>query len=442
MNTIIIYICLIVSLCLFVWSPNRYNETFCNGCFCVFIIAMICYFKKKNKKNYFDFDTIFILTSIFMLYLYPIVVYPATQSTEILLFDFDVAKISKGTALSTLGLCSYLAGSISYKKKKSKKKLKSLLKVKKLTAFSIVCFVIYIALGGWLKMRMAYQNEHNVDSGPSEYFYLLAYISLSVCIAIWFNNEYIRYPLKFNYKYLSKPFILYLGIFVIMMLLAGGRTVPMQLVLCSIGLYAYLYKPIPFWLVSCFMVLGIVGMFGILLLRSQSEIIETSGEDNYVMFTDLLVVARNSFECISYVEKHGFTYGVSLLSPLLAAIPLLQGIMLPLFEISPSEASSAKLLTAFSLGENSKTGVGTNIIADLYISFGIIGVIVGMLLLGRFIATLYNNGKKSIYQLGAYGVMISYAVYLVRAEYFFFVRALIWTYCIIYFVKHQKDTSI
>lgn len=442
MKTLIVYICFIVSLCLFTFAPDSYDQTFCNICFSVFITALICYFKKKNKQNYFDFDTIFLLTSIFMLYLYPIVVYPATQSTEILLFDFDISKISQGTSLSTFGLCSYLAGSISYTRRNTTSKLRSLLQTKKLTVFSIICFLVYIGLGGWLKMRMAYQNDHSVDSGPSEYFYLLSYISLSVIIAIWFNNEFILYPQKFKFKYLSKTSIAYLGIFIVMMLLAGQRSIPMQLILCCLGLYSYMYNPIPFWKVSCLMIVGIIGMFGILLLRSQGQIMEMSGEDDYVMFTDLLVVARNSFECISYVDKHGFSYGISLLSPLLAAIPMLQGIILPILGITPSEAASAKLLTAFSLGENSKIGVGTNIIADLYIAFGIIGVFIGMFLLGRFIAYLLSKGKHSIYALSAYGVMISYAVYLVRAEYFFFIRALVWTYFIIYLVKYRKKISI
>lgn len=373
-----------------------------------------------------------------MLYLYPIVVYPATNSTEILLFNFDSSKISQGTSLSTVGLCSYIIGSISYRNKKRLRTTMLILKVRKLTIFSIACFIIYIGLGGWMKMKMTYQNDNNINSGPSEYFYLLAYISLLIIIAIWFHNELILYPHKFSFRYISTTIFIYVGSFVILMLLAGSRTVPMQLILCCLGLYTYFYKPIPFWKVLCLMFLGILAMFGILLLRSQSEIIESSGENNFVMFTDLIVVARNSYDCISYVEKYGFSYGISLLSPLLAAVPFLQGILLPIIGISPSEAASARLLTAFALGKDSNIGVGTNIIADLYIAFGIIGVVIGMYMLGKFIAYIQSNSSKNIYALASYGVMISYSIYLVRAEYFFFIRALVWSYCIIYLVKYKK----
>lgn len=433
------YGCFVGAILLYCFAPPKYDGGFCNACFIIYLLSIISFFKIKKKHNYFDFDTIFIITSILMFYLYPIVIYPTTQDLDILLFGFDENKISKGTAMASVGMCSYLIGSCRYKRHKYKRHKLKLLNGNGLITISAVCFILWILVGGWMAMKSKYHNEHIAESGAASYLHILSMITLLIMVIIWFNNEMVYSPLKFRLRYIPKLQLSYVGIFILMLLSAGSRGDTLQIALCVCGLYTALYRKASLKLVLVLMGLGIVLMFGILIYRSQSQILASQEDNPYLMFTDLVVVVRNSFDAISYVEKNGVTYGISMLSPLLSAIPFLQSILLPILGISPNSASSAYLLTAFALGEDSKIGVGSNTIADLYLAFGIFGVIVGMYVLGRFIAFLLYTKEKNIYHLVSYGVMMSYSIFILRAEYFYFIRALVWSMIIIYLIKYNYN---
>ena len=81
-------------------------------------------------------------------------------------------------------------------------------------------------------------------------------------------------------------------------------------------------------------------------------------------------------------------------------------------------------------------GLGTNIIADIYISFGLFGVILLMFLLGSFISYLKRHMNNNIYMFALYIIMISYSIYLVRAEFLFPIRLLVWVLTFIF--VHNK----
>ena len=138
------------------------------------------------------------------------------------------------------------------------------------------------------------------------------------------------------------------------------------------------------------------------------------------IFMDLIINNRNTFLAIELVDENGITYGKSLLAYILRAIPFLSGIVHSLFNLSTIETSSSYLFTYETFGSDLTIGVGSNIIADLYLAFGVTGVIIFMLLLGMFIKFLereveYNN----VFAILTYAIMMSQSVFLTRSEYFF-----------------------
>lgn len=209
----------------------------------------------------------------------------------------------------------------------------------------------------------------------------------------------------------------------------------MQLILIIIGYFAYRYKPIGLLQFGIFALGGVLLMFFVMLHRAgASASLANSGIFDITM--DLIINNRNSFVAIDYVDENGFTYGLNMLGSLSSFVPFLQKFIVTLFGINPVYISSSMLITYVTLGEEpSGFGLGTNIIADLYLSFGTPGVIIFMFALGYFISKIRNLAKSNIYYMYSYLIMMSYSVFSVRAEFFIFMRLLIWGFMLIYFVK-------
>ena len=222
-----------------------------------------------------------------------------------------------------------------------------------------------------------------------------------------------------------------------MFFIAGSRTIPIQIVLLILGLYTFLYKPFGLlkFLASIsigFIVLAVVGF-----LRAKSN----EGKEFYMedAAMDLIINNRNSFLAVERVENYGINFGESMLSPILAPFPFSQSAVIGIFGLNEDDMRSALVFTKDTFGYVSSWGLGTNIMADVYISFGMVGVIIFFILLGYFVNFSMKKSHTSLPYLILYSIFISYAVYLARAEYFYFVRYFVWAYCIIIFsLKFQK----
>ena len=83
-------------------------------------LATYLYFKTKNKANYFDFDSIFIVISLIIGYLS---MFFYKTDLQIVLHGFiqlPDSFINKGIILYTIGLTSYYLGGVSAKESENK----------------------------------------------------------------------------------------------------------------------------------------------------------------------------------------------------------------------------------------------------------------------------------------------------------------------------------
>ena len=201
----------------------------------------------------------------------------------------------------------------------------------------------------------------------------------------------------------------------------------------SVGLYAYLYKSFSFRKVILLSFIGMIGMFSIMVYRSGSVFSAGSISE---LAMDLIINNHNTYEGMSIVENSGLSYGKSMLAYVLGIIPFLQNTVFSLTGIDPDTASSAMIITQSTLGTTSGTGTGTTIIADIYIAFGLLGVILFMGWLGRFIQKTRIFAKQNIYYLAIYGILTGMSVYIARAEFFYPAKTLLWSCLCISLAKH------
>lgn len=117
-------------------------------------------------------------------------------------------------------------------------------------------------------------------------------------------------------------------------------------------------------------------------------------------------------------DKHPFLYWIFPIRYVSASIPFGDRLLFSIFPMPKRYVSSAFFVTWLIQGDYYTYGNGTSCNADLYLSFGIVGVLLGLWLWGVFICFLERkayNGDISINLIIIYLLTCGYAVYVNRA---------------------------
>jgi len=223
--------------------------------------------------------------------------------------------------------------------------------------------------------------------------------------------------------------------------LVGNRTAGSQIFLAFLGVYTMFFYNLNFKKFFLFLVMAIFSMWVIQNTRGNTEI---NISHPILIISDLTIPARQTYAAIEYVYRNGFTYGRTMLLGVVGLVPFL-----PSFFLGDDvrEFSAGMLLTDITLEETNRLveiGLGSTIIADIYLSFGLFGVIFLMFLLGYFINKLYiNSMNNEYYSIIVLSVMLSNSVFIVRDSYLHPFRYIIWSLVIaninVFFISTLKS---
>lgn len=436
------FLALLESWLLFLYAPQKYDYEFNLVCLLQFVFMFVLYIYKSNKRNYLDFDVLFLITYFFVMFFFPVFMYNTEFEKLFFAFQYEYNEnvISKSSALSLVGMQAYLLGSCSFAKNKVvyEKSNDCIILYKNLYPLGIFLLLLFIYLSGSDLLTHKYDGKIGGESasGAITYVLLLFTIVLYVINIIEFYNR----RNSFNYQKVNYGIYL-VAVFSFLFLYIGSRTLPLQFILLLLGLYS-LDNPISLKKMLVLLSLGIIFFAFVGFYRTQDDSFIEEANDNFLfLIQDLVLNNRNTFMAVDYVDNNGISYGKTMLTTCMGVIPFMNNIVFSLFPISPNEAASGLIITSISLNKDSdfEVGFGTNIIADIYMSFGLYGVIILMFLLGYKIKeslykiALENNLNAYIF----YGVMVSFSVFIVRADYFIFLRPYIWGIVITYFLKKK-----
>jgi oligosaccharide repeat unit polymerase len=389
------------------------------------IISTYFYFKFSKKINYLDFETIFIVILLIVGYAYPVLLFDKKQPFIFFFgLNYEVNNLVIGTIIYTIGVQSYFIGSLSvaYKKLKivNKKKINTFF----LSIAVIILSALFILFGGFEHFQDMYTDA---DSHENRAVLMVMSLLLAFSIVL-ITTEFYNIKVSYNYKINKIAFISILLI-VILMLMAGNRTLATQLILPILVFFAIFKNKIGLKGFIVFISIGIVSMWIIQLFRSG--LIIQSPANFAMVISDLVIPGRNNYIAIEYVDKFGYTYGENMLGGLIGAVPSLERILVNIFDFNSRLLGSAEVFTDYSLGSSPSVGLGTTIIADIYISFGVLGVIILMASLGYFTKSQYVKAiQLSYYSMISYAAITSFAVFWVRSTYTNPVRLLLWCFII------------
>lgn len=415
-NTISILCILWTFLVCYLWIvPKEYNDFSVIVCFCVTVVAFSLYLYQNKGRNYLSFEVLFLVSQVILFYVFPVFVY---NPDTVFLFSFglpyDDNYISKGVCIASIGLVSFMIGNIlslsddHTSNHKILKKRNNLL----LSCFCTLLYIAYYLIGGFQHFIDVYKNGIRESTSSS---YVLVLIQSAFPLLLL--NELWNKKVDSTYKLSYYPILLSL-IVAFHFLMVGSRTNALLIFLPAIIMVGELFKKQSLKMLLVFFSSGVFFMWVLQYFRSGVDI-NTESFEYYMLFSDFLIPNTNTYMAAEVVDKDGCSFGLTVLSQFLSIIPFAQSIVYSLLGISIEDASSSHFFTKY-IG--STAGMGTNTIADLYLAFGLCGVVLFMFLLGKIsnkwrarIGIDYNSTLM-------YSALAGLAIYLARASIFYSLR--------------------
>lgn len=473
-NSIVIafQLCLLLLLFLFYFTDHK---TFEKGkLFSVIIIllsSILCFLAKKDtykilQGQYLTISNLFILGFVIVHFQFYI---------DLLFGNFDLSRtdliidrklLVKSATISSIALTCFFLGYL-YKLKKNDPKnfaydakqnsrIINLIGVKVLMILLFIIFIISTPFsyfrGGHITVEIPAISQYS-----QSYFILVSIgylilntrnIFLSGCQA-----KNLLTFIRLNGYFLT----ILLGLFCFLIMMSGDRGPILQIVLSYVACYCILNRKkfnIFFVVISIFLAASVVSFLSFFRhfdgTGNLFSMIEQSSEMKAEMVSSKRSMSPSTFELsksvrimhasVSYTETYGHTYGVFQGFQIISIVPGAGLLIKSLYGIDDEMLKSSRLLTQFIGADH---GLGTTVVADLWLDFGIIGIVLAFLFFGFFLRRLdeytYSHLSLNILWYILVAIFLSKAFYIGRSTIIILFREVVFAYIIlligIYLVK-------
>ncbi|MEK6513459.1 O-antigen polysaccharide polymerase Wzy [Myroides odoratimimus] len=341
--------------------------------------------------------------------------------------------INQSALLSLLGLVALFMGYFSYKKKLLRIKVKyKITPLKGLILFFTFLHVLYIYFNISTILYGQYSQaliESQVGSAAA-YIELLFYVTYLSIIIIHAINCRLREVVSIKEFVLSlnKLFYINIIIYIFLVMISGDRGPILSIALtyiCALTVGTLIRIKFKYIL---------VGVLGGALFLSLLGIVRKL-EDNSTMYDKIVYALKEDklnekyssispstaelstsvrtlhYSVESVPSRYPYLYGVFQIRESLKIIPFASGIFDPLFNPHFRYKNSAFYVTWLDKGEFYFVGSGSSINADLYLSFGTLGVFLGLFLVGRLFrkldTSIFTSDKNFI---SLFGIVLSVTI--------------------------------
>lgn len=395
----------------------------------LYVASNILYLAKYKKDNLFCFELLFAISFFLCSFISPFVL-PLLDSWHSRVFiDTNDMQI-KCYAVSYVGYLAYLIGLGVNKSStfKSENSLSFTFDKKTVLTSNVICllFIILFYLNGGTKMWTLYVDSQNLSDlserlGSWGQFLSYAMYVYVVCIVTTFQGENIVKRTVTGFAK-SIPLLFYINTIslVVPLLFSGYRSNALQLLIPGLMIYSIAVKRIKTSQLFMLLMIGFV-ILQIIGFTRSGDSLSGAVMDTASLMRDFIPANGANSYLISYVDENGPTWGSNMLLPILSIVPYLQSIALSIVD----RGSLAPVSSSFYTKEfDSWSGLGTNIIGDLYYSFDLWGVVILMFMYGVFLKMISNY--KSPYQMVLFAMFTGNALFAPRVEYCYIIRTMTW----------------
>lgn len=435
-----------LSLFLYIFAPSDYSLSFCILQCAIFLISGVNSYLVDKNRDFPSFHLIFSISFFCVTYLYPLFVYNISSSFSLFaIASYSDSIISKATALATFAYSCYCTGYVHQLKRNrikpqiQKSYVWSSRKIESVNKITIFIFILFVLFGGLDFYTAMYNKDAAEVGGISKYLVMILQSFIIVLAMLYIHSNTNKVRIKILVTLVAISCII---------ILTGSRTLPLFTLLLVGYVVCYVYKIKKLYIFLA-IILGVVGMSMIGFVRTgdvasglASYSYETSEIGRLDMFTDLIVCNRNLYAAYDIVDKTSCTYGLTFIGPLFSPIPFLQSIFLKIVNVPGDYLYSAAFITRYDLGADRSVGLGTHTVADVYLTFGFIGIIL-FYYLGRLIvyARTKMRGGDPVAAI-IYLTLFADAVYLTRASLLNDLRNICWALLIYYFFLKSVRKSV
>jgi len=434
-------ICFIIAFAMYIGGDYQYNYGLCLANMIVYIISSIIVIV-NNIKHYNRLATFVLFFSFSFLivnYFYPVFFYLEDREIKLFQYDFAEKAIQKSTYIATmagtiLNLALYedsfvtrVAG-YSYN-----------IKIYKWEVWLMALLNI-----SYLIVNKAFftQGYDDVNIGGSG---LTSYLGYSVLLLYYliFKDLYICGKKTHNFEgYLkngNKGVLIMAVLLIIAWIFIGKRTIALRVGLIFLFSYSFFIRKISLAKLLPIVIVGFLLMFLSGLFRNNKEgfssdaILSSLSVQKVAYYgTDLAINARSLYELVDYADQHGVNYGTTMISDIASVVPTLQSAIINTFGISQYKTSSAVFVTWLYYGNQPfDIGLGTNLVGDVYVSFGLIGVLIMFFILGKMIKRAERGCNAGNFKyLLLYCIFICEVIFYPRSSILSPLRNMIWIWVI------------
>jgi hypothetical protein len=392
------------------------------------VISSICLFIFSKqpyvgfKKEYFRICTLFILGYLIVCFQRYVDVLIGNTDANNTHFFVSPCLINKCALLSLAGLLCFVIGYLFYNPSVPKSNhvtSKKDVPTRWLVYILFIAVLLFIYNYGTYYLSNIYSQDfldHHKGSLPAYFEVAIKSLIFSVLI-LHTKNRGKEGETFFGFaKSLGLLFHLSLFVYLGLFLLTGDRGI--IITSASVYFFAYILKIRPKLKLVTFFILFLIVSFSVTILgiartmdptlalheRVVSTLNENKIDEKGSIFNstaELSSSVRSLHYAMDYVpNRHPFLYGYFQFRELLAVIPFSNSITKHFLDDSFQYKSSPSFITYINQGQYYKKGDGSMVVADLYISFGIFGVIIGLFLFGIFIkrieVTLFTCNPSNI----------------------------------------------
>lgn len=431
MKQILLLLLFLVSVISYLYAPVSPDALFMVGQLILALCMLLLFFKRSKicDRIVIKHSTLFLISFIIVYYQYPV---DFLLGNEGAISPTDLSYTSqycRGLALANIAFTSF---SIGYARKIERRidfnESQLNINTSFLNVLSIIVLIGFIATvnksflfrgyGIYEKGTIAEEFEKILQMSIIANFVINAVNNRDKCLNL---KEYVK-----KHKLPIIVLLLYAGSLTI----AGARYAVIRMLLVLFFSYCYVLRPrlkIATIVFAVILVSFAATIQGIIRsdgsgsiseatkdIRSNVSISPLTSELAFSV-TTLHVATANVPSSIDY------NYGLSFLPAILLLIPGARSLFFNFFNIPPELQNSGNFITLLGYGDYDVGAMGSSSIADVYISLGLIGIIISFFFFSRIIRYLEEYtyvGYKSIYVLAISCCFYSQMLYLNRESLF------------------------
>ncbi len=461
---------LIASFLLFFFAPEDYSLPFCIVCTVIFILHFYRVFKLDNsltKTGIMSFNLLFSLSAFAVVYMFPLLIYNSSMDYSFhALSIFSESAVNKVTALSTFGYSIYLASYEYYLNKSLRQRFftkiiirissSALMTSKVLAILSVLAFTANLLF--FTRTVDSSHNDLSVNTYIAELTKCFLTISLLCCCEKY--KGHIKNSVAAFFRYALVPITCFLVV-MLEYLYIGDRgfvIVGGLMLLFSYNHYVKRVRPlvvIPAAL-AAIVVMSLIGQLrktdsslregGLTSFLSASREIVGSSNNSLDYISDLTAVSNVAYLEWDYSKSHELYKPERLIILLSNPLPMVPSLLSSLmYNDNVSSTSTGYAVTGYYKSQISNAGdggLGTQLVLDLYMSWRLIGLIIGMWLLGLFLGKANALKNDNIYYMLLLITFFGLVIYLPRSTVYANFRTIVWEILFIYSLTKVEKTRV